>query len=257
MKRIFVLCLLVALCVGHAAIAGESGKLIITRNEEKALVGVFPDELQAFRDAVGESGLSGNTAALLVDLIRKGRRTLAASKTAGSPESDADAAAERMAHAEACLGMWVVAIRFVRDTGEEDARKRILEEWNSSFTTNDVEMAFLQMVALGQVAAFEVWEARMVSDDLLKYIRRQALNNTAILDAFVYAIYKGKDEDALLFLKELYNDADHVGITINKLLNWRHHERQIDPDNPESLLGPKELPPLHVDVSKIDTLKHD
>jgi hypothetical protein len=155
----------------------------------------------------------------------------------------AEEGAVNKTNAEACRGVWVIAIQFVRDTNDDDARKELVAAWNATFLQNDIRQALLQLSALG-----EIWEKRLLSKALLAFIDRQAIKHTQVLDAFGYAVYKSGDEDGLSYLREFQKRALLISDSIQKVLNWSKYEHTAGQTTP----GPAEAPPKRVDLSEID-----
>jgi uncharacterized protein (UPF0335 family) len=236
MKIHLASCVLTALAVSATIVAGEADNGLIRPEDEKSVSAVFPDEMKSIIDEVKSSGLGLKAARQVVALTRKCGTKIAEKGAVNKP------------NAEACRTVWVIAVRFVRDTNDEDARTEISDAWNATFSTGDTRQALLQLAALG-----DIWEKQLISKALLAYIDKHAAKNTRLLYALGYAVYKSGDEDSLSYLNELQRNTSDIRVreSIQKVLNRNEYKRAGHQGTP----GPAEAPPKRVDLSELDDMQ--
>lgn len=211
---------------------GGCDRELMTPEEEKVLAEHFPDEAKSLKILAEKSGLTEAVAEGILGIEQISKKKLAIRGNV-SPKD-----------AEAFQAIWKLAIKFVKNSGDEKKGCKILSVWDENFASNNHRQAFVQLSALG-----EVWGKQMVTKAVWNYFENP-MKKFRPLESLGYALYKSGDKEALQKLEEIQGrmkDAEGKSI-IQKVLNWSKFKKEGGSP------GPAEPPPAKPILTNINEI---
>jgi hypothetical protein len=221
--KIISITILIVLISSNSLLAASSK---IDKRETLAMTNVLPEEFKDYqKKAKGDNGI--NDAKLTLSLVSDANDLVIKIPDPNKKED----------YNRAYCATWILCMDIMKKTKDSEAKKMILEKWNSSLKKDDMSVPF-QIYSLATTG----WDPNriFVNEDFWTLLEKTKNKQTISAISFILYLH-GNQEDASRLLRKANSgiDKESQNIIFNAV-NYMNYRFKGD----QTLPGPASLPPI-------------